>query len=166
MKKFFIILLLLFFISPQYTNTFAITKNQYHEQKILTEFKNNKNIQLSEGELKQAIERTKSELLSLHLNVIAKGYKTSHICYPNSVIKQIKIYIDQDSFPYDKGTLLIWYYDAYGVKIGSIAYKNNVMVMAIHDKLNTEEVLAFHRAKSVSYVEDKTSRIGDMNVNY
>ena len=171
MKKVLIILTLLFFIAPQYTNTFAMTQAQYYEKTILTEVKRNEKIQLSEEELKEAIKRTKDELIGLRLEVIAKGYQTTHKCYPNSVIKQISIYtVDR---------VVNYYFDAYGKRIGNIEYyyKNNALSDAClysppslqnnGNKTQTTSNNPHHIGGiCVSYEGDKIRRIGDMYVSY
>ena len=171
MKKIFIILFLLLCIIPQNSNTYALTKSQYYEQIILNEVKQNEKVQLSENELKQAIERTKNEIIGLRLNIIPKGYKTSHICYPNSVIKQISIYtVDR---------VVNYYFDAYGKRIGNIEYyyKNNALSDAClysppslqnnGNKTQTTSNNPHHIGGiCVSYEGDKIRRIGDMYVSY
>ena len=154
MKKIFIILFLLLCIIPQNSNTYALTKSQYYEQIILNEVKQNEKVQLSENELKQAIERTKNEIIGLRLNIIPKGYKTSHICYPNSVIKQISIYTVD--------SVINRYYDAHGNWIGDIEYyrKDNTLAKAYLKESITS------RNYNSNQTQDKTSRIGDMNVSY
>ena len=171
MKKIFIILFLLLCIIPQNSNTYALTNSQYYEQIILNEVKQNEKVQLSENELKQAIERTKNEIIGLRLNIIPKGYKTSHICYPNSVIKQISIYtVDR---------VVNYYFDAYGKRIGNIEYyyKNNALSDAClysppslqnnGNKTQTTSNNPHHIGGiCVSYEGDKIRRIGDMYVSY
>ena len=154
MKKIFIILFLLLCIIPQNSNTYALTNSQYYEQIILNEVKQNEKVQLSENELKQAIERTKNEIIGLRLNIIPKGYKTSHICYPNSVIKQISIYTVD--------SVINRYYDAHGNRIGVIEYyrKDNTLAKAYLKESITS------RNYNSNQTQDKTSRIGDMNVSY
>ena len=181
MKKVLIILTLLFFIAPQYTNTFAITQAQYYEKTILNEFKRNEKIQLSEEELKEAIKRTKDELYMLRSDVIAQGYQTTHKCYPNSVIKQISIYtVDR---------VVNYYFDAYGKRIGNIeyyykdnaladaslypysslaqAYESNSCTSNDNNKTQTSSNKIHHIGGIyVSYEGDKIRRIGDMYVSY
>ena len=169
MKKIFIILFLLLCIIPQNSNTYALTKSQYYEQIILNEVKQNEKVKLSEKELKQAIERTKNEIIDLRLNIISKGYKTSYICYPNSVIKQISIYTVD--------SVINRYYDAHGNQIGLILYyrKDNTLANAYlkesitsrnYNSNQTQDKTSRIGNMTVSYCDDKISRIGDMNVSY
>ena len=154
MKKIFIILFLLLCIIPQHSNTYALTNSQYYEQIILNEVKQNEKVQLSENELKKAILNTKGELAMIHSNVIIKGYKVTHKCYPNSVIKQVSIYtID---------SVINRYYDAHGNRIGVIEYyrKDNTLAKAYLKESITS------RNYNSNQTQDKTSRIGDMNVSY
>ena len=170
MKKVLIILTLLFFIAPQYTNTLAMTQAQYYEKTILAEVKRNEKIQLSEEELKEAINRTKDELIGLRLEVIAKGYQTTHKCYPNSVIKQISVYtID---------SVVNYYFDAYGKRIGNIEYyyKDNALADAslypyssiaqAYESNKTQTASNKFGGGSVEYSNGRATRIGNMRVEY
>ncbi len=170
MKKIFIILFLLLCIIPQNSNTYALTNSQYYEQIILNEVKQNEKVQLSENELKQAIERTKNEIIGLRLNIIPKGYKTSHICYPNSVIKQISIYTVD--------SVINRYYDAHGNRIGVIEYyrKDNTLAKAYLKESITSRNYNSNQTQTskinriggsyVTYNGNKIRRIGDMYVSY
>ena len=169
MKKIFIILFLLLCIIPQNSNTYALTKSQYYEQIILNEVKQNEKIQLSEKELKQAITNTKNEIFTVFSDVTLKGYKTTHKCYPNSVIKQVTIYTAT--------TVLNRYFDAHGNWIGDIEYyrKDNTLAKAYlkesitsrnYNSNQTQDKTSRIGNMTVSYCDDKISRIGDMNVSY
>ena len=170
MKKIFIILFLLLCIIPQNSNTYALTNSQYYEQIILNEVKQNEKIQLSENELKQAIERTKNEIIGLRLNIIPKGYKTSHICYPNSVIKQISIYTVD--------SVINRYYDAHGNQIGVIEYyrKDNTLAKAYlkesitspnyKNTNSSQNIKSFGSNQAYYKADGRISQIGDMQVYY
>ena len=168
MKKIFIILFLLLCIIPQNSNTYALTNSQYYEQIILNEVKQNEKVQLSENELKKAILNTKGELAMIHSNVIIKGYKVTHKCYPNSVIKQVSIYtID---------SVINRYYDAHGNWIGFIEYyyKDNALAKAYTSEdrptcnSNQTQTSKINRigGSYVTYNGGKIHRIGDMYVTY
>ena len=170
MKKIFIILFLLLCIIPQNSNTYALTKSQYYEQIILNEVKQNEKIQLSEKELKQAITNTKNEIFTVFSDVTLKGYKTTHKCYPNSVIKQVTIYTAT--------TVLNRYFDAHGNWIGDIEYyrKDNTLAKAYLKESITSRNYNSNQTQTskinrvggsyVTYNGNKIHRIGDMYVTY
>ena len=170
MKKIFIILFLLLCIIPQNSNTYALTKSQYYEQIILNEVKQNEKVQLSEKELKQAITNTKNEIFTVFSDVTLKGYKTTHKCYPNSVIKQVTIYTAT--------TVLNRYFDAHGNWIGDIEYyrKDNTLAKAYlkesitsrnyKNTNSSQNIKSFGSNQAYYKADGRISQIGDMQVYY
>jgi len=174
MKKSIILFIFLFLVTPSLTNAQVTLKVRATEQTILNEVKSSEKIKLSEKILEKAINNTKSELMSLRREVIAKGYKVTHVCYPNGVIKQISIYTVD--------SVLNRYFDAYGKPIGDIEYyyKDNVLADAHiypysslaqtsgSNKTQTNKISKIQRIGDmfVTYNGDKIQRIGDMFVTY
>ena len=151
---------------------------QNSKQIILKNFtKDNK--PLTQEELNDALNRTRSELYLLVKTERKYDVKTDNICYPNGVIKQTKIIESDGSITYE-------YYNIYGISVGTLTYKNNKLISTSRPEPNSQIDQQIVSSNNESYISNsndvsgaknskmdftydrygKVSRIGDKSVTY
>ena len=185
MKKLLLFILCLVCITSNYSYAFSQQELKEFEaslqnskQIILKNFtKDNKS--LTQEELNDALNRTRSELYLLAKTERKFDVKTDNICYPNGVIKQTKI-IESD------GRITYEYFNIYGISVGTLTYKNNKLISTLRpepiEKPNIASTnngssnkdsnnLENNKLRSIGglpayYTGDKITCIGNMPVYY
>ena len=169
MKKLLLFILCLVCITSNYSYAFSQQELKEFEaslqnskQIILKNFtKDNKS--LTQEELNDALNRTRSELYLLAKTERKFDVKTDNVCYPNGVIKQTKI-ISSD------GSITYHYFNIYGIEVGSLTYKNNKLIASTRPSPNSQidqQIVLNNNGSSTSNSKDsKIYSIGGERVVY
>ncbi len=183
MKKLLLFILCLVCITSNYSYAFSQQELKEFEaslqnskQIILKNFTKDNKL-LTQEELNDALNRTRSELYLLVKTERKYDVKTDNICYPNGVIKQTKI-IESD------GRITYEYFNIYGISVGTLTYKNNKLISTSRpepiekpnivstnngssdtNKSNSDKIYSVG-GKLVSYQGDRIYSIGGELVSY
>lgn len=184
MKKLLLFILCLVCITSNYSYAFSQQELKEFEaslqnskQIILKNFTKDNKL-LTQEELNDALNRTRSELYLLVKTERKYDVKTDNICYPNGVIKQTKI-IESD------GRITYEYFNIYGISVGTLTYKNNKLISTSRpEPIKKPNIVSTNNESSnysssfinskynqignnmFRYNGDKICQIGDMQVRY
>lgn len=164
MKKWLLFILCLVCITSNYSYAFSQQELKEFEaslqnskQIILKNFtKDNKS--LTQEELNDALNRTRSELYLLAKTERKFDVKTDNFCYPNGVIKQTKI-IESD------GRITYEYFNIYGISVGTLTYKNNKLISTSRPEPNSQIDQQIVSSNNESYISNSNDVSGAKNSN-
>ena len=169
MKKLLLFILCLVCITSNFSYAFSQQELKEFEaslqnskQIILKNFtKDNKS--LTQEELNDALNRTRSELYLLVKTERKFDVKTDNICYPNGVIKQTKI-IESD------GRITYEYFNIYGISVGTLTYKNNKLISTSRpEPIKKPNIASTNNGifnNSSTFINNKYNQIGNNMFRY